>query len=206
MVRPPSLEETVGGLAEQLPEIFPQRFGQVGVDLRGADAGMPQQDLDDADVHAPLEQVRGKAVAERVRPELVRKAARVSRLVEGKSCGRVGQMSDDSATGEQPPRAAVGLPDFAEHLQDRFGQGKSPFLVPLANQAEHHLFRVDRRDGQRDRLPDSQSIGVDQREATAIDGLFQGGDQAAAVVVAADVREPLLAGLAHFFWVNSAHS
>ena len=60
---------------------------------------MSQQDLDDADVHAPLQHVRGEAVAERVRPEFVRKAARVSRLVEGvERC--VGQVGDDSATRE----------------------------------------------------------------------------------------------------------
>jgi hypothetical protein len=54
MVRPPSLEETVGGLAEQLPEILTQWFRQVGVDLRGSDARMSEQDLDNADVHASL--------------------------------------------------------------------------------------------------------------------------------------------------------
>ena len=82
MFGPPSLEEAVGGLTEQLPEILAQRFGQVGVDLRGADARMPEQDLNHADVHALFEQVRGEAVPERVRPELVIEAALVSRLVE----------------------------------------------------------------------------------------------------------------------------
>ena len=40
-----------------------------------------------------------------------------------------------------------------------------------------------RRDGQRDRLVDSQAVGVDQREAAAIDRFFQSGDQAAAILV-----------------------
>ena len=43
---------------------------------------MSEQDLDNADVHASLQHVRGEAVPERVRPELVMKAALVSRLVE----------------------------------------------------------------------------------------------------------------------------
>ena len=32
---------------------------------------MPQQELNDADVHAPLEHVRGEAVPQRVRPEFL---------------------------------------------------------------------------------------------------------------------------------------
>jgi len=63
MLRPPSLKETVGGLTEQFSEILAQRFAQVGVDLRGSYARMPQQKLDDADVQASLEHVRGEAVA-----------------------------------------------------------------------------------------------------------------------------------------------
>src|SRR5208283_2611128 len=43
---PPSLEEAVGGLAQQFAELVPQRQGQVGVDLRGSQARMPEQDLD----------------------------------------------------------------------------------------------------------------------------------------------------------------
>ena len=100
----------------------------------------------------------------------------------------------------------MGLPDLAQHLQHRFGQGERPLLVPLADQAEHHLFRVDGRDGQLDRLSDAQSVGVDQREATAIDRFLQRGDQAAAIVIATDIREPFLAWAADFFFVNSAHS
>src|SRR5208282_3414069 len=74
MAGPPSLEEAVGGLAQQGAELVPQRLGQVGVDLRGAQARMAEQDLDDPDVHAPLEHVRGEAVTQRVRPEIGVKA------------------------------------------------------------------------------------------------------------------------------------
>ena len=49
MAGPPSLEEAVGGLSEQLAKLVTQGFGEVGVDLRGLQARMPQQDLDDAD-------------------------------------------------------------------------------------------------------------------------------------------------------------
>ena len=64
MAGPPSLEEAVGRLAQQFAELVPQRLGQVGVDLRGSQARMPEQDLDDADVHALLEHVGGEAVTQ----------------------------------------------------------------------------------------------------------------------------------------------
>ena len=206
MVRPPSLEEAIGGPAEQLPKIVSQRFTQMGVDLRGSYARMPQQHLNDADVHALLEHVCGKAVAKRVRPEPCVEAALATRLMERESRGGIGKMGDDSSTGKQPPIAPVNLPDLAEHVQNRFGQRKGSLFVPLADDAQYHLLRVDRRDGQRDRLVDSQAIGVDQREAAAIDRLLKRGDQAAAILVAADVGQPLLAWLANFFFVNSAQS
>jgi hypothetical protein len=38
MLGPPSLEETLGGLPEQLPQILTQRFAQMGIDLGGTDA------------------------------------------------------------------------------------------------------------------------------------------------------------------------
>ena len=53
-------------------------------------------------------------------------------------------------------------PDLAEHLEDRFGQRENTFLVSLADDAQDHLLRVDRGNGQRDRLGDSQAIGVDE--------------------------------------------
>ena len=61
---------------------------------------MSQQNLNDADVDASLQHMRGEAVAERVRPEVIVEAALASCLVESGSCGRVGKMGDDSPTGE----------------------------------------------------------------------------------------------------------
>ncbi len=100
----------------------------------------------------------------------------------------------------------MGFPDLAEHLEDRFGQRENTLLVSLADDAQNHLLGVDRGDGQRDRLGDPQAIGVDERETAAIDGLFQCGDQAAAVLVTADVGQPLPAWLADFFFVNRGQS
>src|SRR5208283_5974 len=74
MAGPPSLEEAVGGLAQQFAELVPQRLGQVG---------------------------------------------------------------RQSPAGKEPPSAAVGLPDLAEHLEDRFGQRKNTLLVSHADEAQH---------------------------------------------------------------------
>src|SRR4051794_21271952 len=206
MAGPPSVAEAVGGLAQQVAELIPQGLGQMGVDLRGSQARMPEQDLDDADVHAPLEHVGGEAVTQRVRPEIGVEPAGVPRLDERGPCGGIGQVGRPSPAGKEPAPAAVGLPDRAEHLEDRFGQRETALLVPLADDAEDHLLRVDRGDGQRDRLGDPQAIGVDERETAAIDGLFQRGDQAAAVLITADVGQPLPAWLADFFFVNRGQS
>ena len=206
MAGPPSLEEAVGGLAQQFAELVPQRLGQVGVDLRGSQARMAEQDLDDPDVHAPLEHVRGEAVTQRVRPEIGVKAAGLPRLDERGPRGRIGQVGRQPAARKEPPLAAVGFPDLPEHLEDRLGERENTLLVSLADDAPNHLLRVDREDGQRDRLGDPQAIGVDEGETAAIDRLFQGGDQAAAVRVTADVGQPLPAWPADFFFVNSGQS
>jgi hypothetical protein len=65
---------------------------------------------------------------------------------------------------------------------------------------------AETREGFSHREADAKSLldeairrGIDERKATAIDGLLQGGDQAAAVLVAADVGQSLLAWLADFF-------
>ena len=98
------------------------------------------------------------------------------------------------------------LPDFSKHFQNRLGKRQRPLFISFADQTQDHLLRVDRRDGQCDRLADSQSVGIDQREAGAIDRFFKRGDQAAAIFVATDIGQPLLAWFADFFLVNSGQS
>src|SRR5271156_2333504 len=206
MARPPSLEEAVGGLRQEVTELVPQGLGQVGIDLGGPRALKTQKDLDDPDVHAALEHVRGEAMTQRVRSEIGVEATGVARLDERGPRGRIGEVGRRSPAGKEPPLAAVGFPDLAEHLEDRFGQRQNPLLVSLADDAQNHLLGVDRRDRQRDRLVDPQAISVDDGKTAAIDGLFQGGDQATAVLVTADVGQPLSAWRADFFFVNRGQS
>src|SRR5580692_12031944 len=120
MARPPSLEEAIGGLTEELAKLIPQRIGEVGVDLGGSQTRVSEQDLDDADIDALFEHVRGKAVTQRVRSEIRTEATGVTRLDERGSCRRIGEVGRRSPAGKEPLPAAVGFPDLAKHQQDRF--------------------------------------------------------------------------------------
>src|SRR5271166_3528813 len=106
MAGPPPLEEAVGRPAQQFAELVPQRLGQVGVDLRGLQTGMAEQDLDGADVHALLEHLRGEAVTQRVRREIGAEATGRARLLECGSCGGLGQVGRRSSAGKEPSSAA----------------------------------------------------------------------------------------------------
>jgi hypothetical protein len=206
MAGPPSLKEAIGGLTEELTELVPQRIGEVGVDLGGTQTRVSEQDLDDADIDAPLEHVRGKAVTQRVRSEIRAEATGVTRLGECGPRGCIGEMGRRSPAGKKPSLAAVGFPDLAEHLEDRFGQRENPLLIPLADDVQNHLPGVDRGDGERNRLGNAQAVSVNEREAGPIQGHLERGDQAAAIRVTADVGQPLLAWLADFFLVNRGQS
>ena len=127
-----------------------------------------------------------KSCAASVWREIGVEAAGLARLDERGSCGGIGQVGRQSPAGKEPPSAAVRFPDLAEHLEDGFAQRQNSLLVSLADDAEDHLFGVDCGDGQRDRLGDPQAIGVDERETAAQDGLFQRGDQATAILIAAN--------------------
>jgi hypothetical protein len=145
-------------------------------------------------------------VTQRVRREIGAEATGLARLDERGSCGGIGQVGRQSPTGKEPASAAVRFPDLAEHLEDWLGQRENSLLVSLADEADNHLFGVDRGDGQRSRLGDPQAIGVHERETAANDGLLQRGNQAAAILVAANGGQAQLAWLADFFFVNRGQS
>ena len=118
MTGPPSLEEAVGGLTQQVAELVPQRLGEVGIDLGGLQAGVAEQDLNDPDVYALLKHVRSEAVTQRVGPETGVEAARVASLDERGPRTPIGQVSHESPAGKEPSPAPVRFPDLAEHLED----------------------------------------------------------------------------------------
>ena len=141
-----------------------------------------------------------------MRSEIRVEATGVASFDESGPCGRIGQVSRQSPAGKKPSLAAVGFPDLAEHLEDRFGQRENPLLVSLADDTQDHLPGVDRGDGERNRLVDPQAVSVDEREAGPIEGHLERGDQAAAIRVTADVGQPPPVRLADFFLVNRGQS
>jgi hypothetical protein len=78
---------------------------------------MSQQNLDDANVHALLEHVRGEAVTKRVRPEAIIEAALASRFGESGSCGGVGKRGDDSPTGATGRPLMLALQGLVSELE-----------------------------------------------------------------------------------------
>ena len=167
---------------------------------------MPQQDLHDADVLALFEELGGEAVAKGVGRERIVEATRGPSGVEGESGGGRGQMRSPLAVGEEPLGVAMDLPDLAEHEQDGHGQGQGPLSVAFADDPQEHPLGVDRGNGQGDGFADPQAAGVDQGETAAVDRLVEGGDQTAAVLVAADVGQAPAQGWADFFFVSSGQS
>ena len=67
------------GRADGHPRNFAQEVGgDVGVDLRGGDAAVPEHLLDGAQVGAALQQVGGEGMAQRMRGNLFAECPRVS--------------------------------------------------------------------------------------------------------------------------------
>lgn len=167
---------------------------------------MAEQHLHEADAAVILQESGGKAVAERVRHKAIIKAAGCPRGVEGVAGRLRGKMSRALAVGEEPLRAAMDLPDLAQHSPCRLGQGQGSLFVAFADDPQEHPLRVDSRDGQCDRFADPKAAGVGKGETAAVDGLLDRGDQAVAVRIASDVGEAFAVGLADFFLVSSGQS
>ena len=100
----------------------------------------------------------------------------------------------------------MSFPDLPQHFQHGSRQRKSTLFVAFANHVQQLLVGVDRRDRKLDGFSDPQSVGVNKREAAAVNGPLQCGDQAATISVGADVGQSDVAWLADFFFVNSGHS
>ena len=86
-----------------------------------------------------------------MRSEIRVEATGVACLDERGPCARIGEMGRRPPAGKEPPLTAVGFPELAEHLEDRFGQRENSLLVSLANDVQDHLPGVDRGDGERNR-------------------------------------------------------
>ena len=145
-------------------------------------------------------------MAKGVRCEVVAEIALIPCAAEGPASHSIGKMIGALAVGEEPLAAAVDLPYLSEHGQRWLGQGQGSLFVAFADDSQEHLLGVHGGNRQCESFADPQATGVDQGETSAVDGVPDRGDQAAAVLVASNVGQALAIGLADFFLVSSGQS
>src|SRR5215471_3851216 len=79
-----------------------RRIGDAGVKGRGVELGMAEQNLDDADVGVLFQQMRGEAVAQRVRRHALLDAGGLGSAMDGAIELAGGERLERIATGKQP--------------------------------------------------------------------------------------------------------
>lgn len=116
--------------------------GDVGVDLGGADGGMAEEFLDDAEVGAVFEQVRGEAVSQHVRGDAARDAGVFDAFLDALPHGdrreggaALGQEEVGGRAGRDQLGAAGG--EVTVDGVDGFAaDGDDAFLVALADDVD----------------------------------------------------------------------
>src|SRR3989304_1380814 len=105
---------------------------QVGVQLGGRNTRMPEQFLDDPQVRAALEQVRGERVAQRVWRDVLIQARPPRRVLDGPPGGHAPQTpatarnEERSAAGEPPPRPPAPGPRPPPRPSPPAGRARAP--------------------------------------------------------------------------------
>lgn len=150
--------------------------GQVGIDGGGGWGSVAEIGLDDAQVEPSLQQVGGVGVPQGVNgggllhpafPQGGSKGFLNAAFVH-KGVGLFGSVEGVDGW-KQPNRVAMGEPVLAQHLQAGFGQGHIAVLAALAVSHMHHLARpIDVFDLQGDAFQQTQSAGIDGRQADAV--------------------------------------
>ena len=145
----------------------------VGVDFRGEDRFVAEHFLDDAQIGAVLDEVRGEGVAEGVRGDFLADA-REQRL-----------LFDEIENGHPAQRAAVFVQE-GDVVEGRFGgrgacvevvlegvgchfpEGDEPLFVAFADDAHKALLEIDVRDLQAAGFGDAQAAAVEDFEDGAV--------------------------------------
>src|SRR5919106_6873991 len=140
----------------------------MGVELRGAEIGVPEHLLDAPQVGAALEQVRGEGVPKQVRVDL-----------RGVEPGLGGKAAEDEECAGACERAALRVqeelravtavevgPSAGEVAAEGLGrlrpEGDDPLLVALADAADEPALEVDAAPLEPDRLGDAQPGAVEE--------------------------------------------
>ena len=169
----PSIEQAE--LVERAGDRAHRAGRDLGVEGSVVELGVPEQDLDDADVGAVLQKVGGEAVAQRVRPHPLGDVRGLCRLdddaMELPGADRLHRM----LSREQPAVAVhhallpPDLPPLAqqrEQVRRQHGIAVPPALAAFDTQ--QHALAVDVGDLQRRDLGDAQAGAVSDRECRLV--------------------------------------
>ena len=113
---------------------------------------MTEQDLDNTDVDSLFKKLRGKTVPEHMRRECRVQKGFVSRGPECFADRGTCHMIRIVMAGKNPDRMFALFPDGTEHVEYRLRQRENSLLVPLADDPDDHVFRVDVLNTKADRL------------------------------------------------------
>ena len=180
---------------------------QMGVELRGARAGVTDVDLDQAQVHAVFQEMGGVGMPEgvHVRPFVD------TALLAGADKGRLqtrarnwsGPFRDEIARpvadgcGKHPLRGSVGPPVRAEH-DERLRRQRDVAVPPaLAVEVQHAPSAVHVGDMKVGALQQAQPADVDGRQARPIDGQPNRAQDALHFLATQDDGQLLLPGRSH---------
>src|ERR1700730_2498163 len=152
-----SLLELARDAIERAHDLADRLGGDACIECGGIEFGVAEQDLDYTNVDLLLEQMRGKAVPERVRRYALVDPCHVSggmaRAIE--LAGR--QRLHWIAAGEQPAARVRDIPPNPQQLEEMRGEHDVPVFATLALlDADHHALAVDVGYLERDHLGGAQ--------------------------------------------------
>ncbi|MGA8481810.1 MAG: hypothetical protein WB696_27915, partial [Chthoniobacterales bacterium] len=115
-----------------------------GIMRRGLDVAVAQQRLNNANVGALLEQVRGEAMAQGVYGNAFGQPGPAGGFATGQLQSSAVHVPSLAPGGKHPERRACGAPPDAEYVQQSFGKHGVAVFVPLALlDAQQHALGVD---------------------------------------------------------------
>ena len=137
--------------------------GLVGIDRRGSDTRVTEQDLDYPGIDTVLHQPGGIAVAQNVgRRVVLGEAGLRHRLGEGAEQHAGAEVVAAALVGEEPPGMVMAGPERPQALVDRLRQRDQALLVALADDPQHHAGAIDLADLEGRGLGDPQTAGGHQ--------------------------------------------
>jgi len=166
--------------------------GDARVAEGGADMGVSEEHLDDADIGAELEEVSGEAVAQDVGSDTLLQTGLVGGLVQVVAHGVDADGAAGLLAGKQLGAAGPGGdPVAAEHEENALGQRHVPIAAAFRGVADvqEHALTVDIGDTKGAHLADAQSGAVRRHDDGAVHGLLEGLENAIDLGAAQDVGE-----------------